>query len=108
MADSIARGQQQPQEDHHTSGDSIPVGFEASHLNHTQDSGVVSVGSSAGPQSQPGTVQMPTMSAMSAMSVFPVPMSHEPPRPDNFCRVPESTFIPVEPAKDPPVSVKTL
>ena len=41
--ESIANNNQS--DDHHTSGDSIPVGFEAAHLNLTRDSGVNSNGS---------------------------------------------------------------
>ena len=111
LADTTARLGHQVEE-HHTSGDSIPVGFEASHLNQTQDSGIDrnSLGSSVHSQhlqhqqlQQQLVIQQPQMT-----SVFPPeqPVSRlSAPRQDNFCPVPESTFIPVEPAKDPPVSV---
>ena len=110
LADTTARLGHQVEE-HHTSGDSIPVGFEASHLNQTQDSGIErnSVSSSVHSQhlqhqqlQQQLVIQQPLMS-----SVFPQEQVTRlsAPRQDNFCPVPESTFIPVEPAKDPPVSV---
>ena len=107
LADTTARLAHQVEE-HQTSGDSIPVGFEASHLNlnQTQDSGIErnSMGSSVNSQHQQSQlVIQPT-------EMFPgeQQVNRHSARQDNFCPVPESTFIPVEPAKDPPVSVFLL
>ena len=101
MADTTSRIHGQ-EDQHHTSGDSIPVGFEASHLNLTQDSGVVSLSSSAGlQQQQPHVVQ--TMASVLPLMAQEQPSCPSSSRQDNFCPVLESTFKPVEPAKDPPV-----
>ena len=63
-------------DDHHTSGDSIPVGCEASHLDTSQDSG------------------------LGAHNLLPRQAQAGGP---GFYPGPEATFMPVEPPKDPPV-----
>ena len=59
-------------------------------------------------QQQQAVIQSLGMSVRAADSRFPGQLQQtvqmSPPRQDNFCPVPESTFIPVEPAKDSPVS----
>ena len=107
LADSTARLGHHQVEEHQTSGDSIPVGFEASHLNlnQTQDSGIDrnSMASSVNSQHQQPQQQL----VIQPTQMFPgeQQVNRHSARQDNFCPVPESTFIPVEPAKDPPVSV---
>ena len=75
-----------PPEDHHTSGDSIPVGFEASHLNVTADSGLAGSVHSV----VPGQSHAPSVATSQQDGAF--------------FPGPESTFIPVEPAKESVVS----
>jgi len=118
LADTTARMGQlvsHQVEEHHTSGDSIPVGFEASHLNQTQDSGIDrnSMGSSVNSQhlqhqhhQQQLVIQQPQMTALYAQDQQVSRLSAS--RQDNFCPIPESTFIPVEPAKDPPLDVESV
>ena len=107
MVDSTGRLGHHQVEEHQTSGDSIPVGFEASHLNlnQTQDSGIDrnSMASSVNSQHQQPQQQL----VIQPTQMFPgeQQVNRHSARQDNFCPVPESTFIPVEPAKDPPVSV---
>ena len=63
---------------------------------------MVSLSSSAGliQQQQQQCVQsVPVLLSQHEQQIRP-----SPPRQDPFCPVPESTFIPVEPAKEPPVS----
>ena len=86
-------------DDHHTSGDSIPVGCEASHLDISQYSGMASL--IREPLLQQTTAPiMPVNSAhMATQEQFRQPQVQE-----NFCPGPESTFMPVEPAKEPTVS----
>ena len=88
------------------------MGFEAAHLNLNRDSGMASLSQNGGQgatmtsapvglvtSERPGTnpSQM-----MATMAVFPTqPLCPSPGRPDSFCPVPESTFIPVEPPKEP-------
>ena len=81
-------------EDHQTSGDSIPVGCEASHLDISQDSGMASL------------IREPLVQQASLPVIPVVSQEHirQPSVQENFCPGPESTFIPVEPAKDPTVS----
>eukprot|EP00092_Neocalanus_flemingeri_P012736 GFUD01013724.1.p1 GENE.GFUD01013724.1~~GFUD01013724.1.p1 ORF type:complete len:3493 (+),score=962.10 GFUD01013724.1:260-10738(+) len=108
-ADSAAQTQQAPRtqgqagavnnhaDDHHTSGDSIPVGCEASHLDISQDSGLASL------------IREPLLQ-QATVPIIPVNSSHmvtqeqyrQPQVQENFCPGPESTFMPVEPAKEPP------
>ena len=116
LADSTASSQRlagpafPEQPDHHTSGDSIPVGFEAAHLNHnlTRDSGMASGSQGPALTSAPGGLvtseRLDTNPGhlLASMAVFPSqPLCPSPGRQDSFCPVPESTFIPVEPAKEP-------
>ena len=83
------------------------MGFEAAHLNLTRDSGMASSGQGAAMTSAPGLVtsERPGTNPsqmLATMAVFPSqPLCPSPGRQDSFCPVPESTFIPVEPAKDP-------
>ena len=84
------------------------MGFEAAHLNLTRDSGMASSGQGAAMTSAPGglvTSERPGTNPsqmLATMAVFPSqPLCPSPGRQDSFCPVPESTFIPVEPAKDP-------
>jgi len=87
-----------PAEDHHTSGDSIPVGCEASHLDISGDSGLGSL--IRGPLLQQGNLP-PSTSA--GQEQFRQPQVQE-----NFCPGPESTFMPVEPAKEPTLDVESV
>ena len=91
-------------EEHQTSGDSIPVGFEASHLNlkQIQDSDIDGSSMVSSVNSQQQQQQKQKQFILQPRQMFPML------RQENFCPVPESTFIPVEPAKDPPVSVFLL
>jgi len=90
-------------DDHHTSGDSIPVGCEASHLDISQDSGMASL------------IREPLLQ-QAPVSIIPVNSNHmmtheqyrQPPVQENFCPGPESTFMPVEPAKEPPLDVESV
>ena len=79
-------------EDHHTSGDSIPVGCEASHLDTSQDSGL-------------GPHQLPSQRLQQAAALAQEVMGTRPPNASaaGFYPGPEATFMPVEPPKDPPV-----
>eukprot|EP00092_Neocalanus_flemingeri_P034746 GFUD01037814.1.p1 GENE.GFUD01037814.1~~GFUD01037814.1.p1 ORF type:complete len:3037 (-),score=859.26 GFUD01037814.1:171-7919(-) len=114
-ADSAAQTQQAPRtqgqagavnnhaDDHHTSGDSIPVGCEASHLDISQDSGLASL------------IREPLLQ-QATVPIIPVNSSHmvtqeqyrQPQVQENFCPGPESTFMPVEPAKEPPLDVESV
>jgi len=86
------------QDDHHTSGDSIPVGCEASHLDISQDSGMASL------IREPLLQQAPVpIVPDSTAHVAPPEQFRQPPVQENFCPGPESTFMPVEPAKEPPL-----
>ena len=86
-------------DDHHTSGDSIPVGCEASHLDISQDSGMASLIREPLLQ-QAGAPILPVNSTHMAQEQFRQQQVQE-----NFCPGPESTFMPVEPAKEPTVSL---
>ena len=80
-------------DDHHTSGDSIPVGCEASHLDTSQDSGL-------------GPHQLPSQRLQQAAALAQEVMGSRPPNTSasgGFYPGPEATFMPVEPPKDPPV-----
>ena len=86
------------------------MGFEAAHLNHnlTRDSGLASSGQGLTLTSAPGELvncqRLDTNPGqlLASMTVFPTqPLCPSPGRQDSFCPVPESTFIPVEPAKEP-------
>jgi len=91
------------QDDHHTSGDSIPVGCEASHLDISQDSGMASL------IREPLLQQAPVpIVPDSTAHVAPPEQFRQPPVQENFCPGPESTFMPVEPAKEPPLDVESV
>ena len=85
-------------EDHQTSSDSIPVGCEASHLDISGDSGPGSL--IRGPPQQQDNLP-PSTSA--GQEQFRQPQVQE-----NFCPGPESTFMPVEPAKEPTLDVESV
>merc|ERR1712142_237132 len=91
------------QDDHHTSGDSIPVGCEASQLDISQDSGMASL------IREPLLQQAPVpIVPDSTAHVAPPEQFRQPPVQENFCPGPESTFMPVEPAKEPPLDVESV
>jgi len=89
-------------DDHHTSGDSIPVGCEASHLDISQDSGMASLIREPLLQ-QAGAPILPVNSTHMAQEQFRQQQVQE-----NFCPGPESTFMPVEPAKEPTLDVESV
>jgi len=103
---NIHRSQTGPangQDDHHTSGDSIPVGCEASHLDISQDSGMASL------IREPLLQQVPVPIVTDSIAhVAPPEQFRQPPVQENFCPGPESTFMPVEPAKEPPLDVESV
>ena len=72
-------------EEHHVSGDSIPVGCEASHLDTTHDAGLASF-----PQNAPRGRSTPSATQQTAWNGLEVLKSLPP----------ESTFMPVEPPKE--------
>jgi len=99
-----------PQEEHQVSGDSIPVGCEASHLEArldiSQDSGMVSLTKEPSMQQQSAQVCVPqallpssTLNNIPGNSAFVQ---------QNFRPQPQSTFIPVEPAKDTQLDVESV
>lgn len=98
-----ANGANSHGEDHHTSGDSIPVGCEASHLDISQDSGLASL--IREPLMQQASV--PIMSGTSS-HIVTQEQFRQPPVQENFCPGPESTFMPVEPAKEPQLDVESV
>lgn len=77
-------------EEHHASGDSIPVGCEASHLDTSHDSGLASFTQNT---ARGGSSHSATRQSASKELFYPGP---------------EATFMPVEPPKDPPVSISSL
>jgi hypothetical protein len=97
LADSTGQAAQVPRPadtDHHTSGDSIPVGCEASHLDISSDSGLASL-----------IIQPPVLPPI---STAPQDQFRQPQVQENFCPGPESTFMPVEPAKEPTLDVESV
>ena len=87
-----------PAEDHHTSGDSIPVGCEASHLDISGDSGLGSL--IRGPLQQQSN---PPPSTYAGQEQYRQPQAQE-----NFRPGPESTVKPVEPAKEPTLDAECV
>ena len=76
-------------EEHHASGDSIPVGCEASDLDTSHDSGLASFTQNT---ARGGSSHSATRQSASKELFYPGP---------------EATFMPVEPPKDPPVSISS-
>ena len=82
-------GTTRSREEHHASGDSIPVGCEASHLDTSHDSGLASFTQNT---ARGGSSHSATRQSASKELFYPGP---------------EATFMPVEPPKDPPVSISS-
>ena len=82
-------GTTRSREEHHASGDSIPVGCEASHLDTSHDSGLASFTQNS---ARAGSSHSAARQSASKELFYPGP---------------EATFMPVEPPKDPPVSISS-